>query len=249
MSCRLFEKFDYFARLRVDDLDCLLSLLLSVIKSAFAVSLLPMTIRMAKIWTAFSHYCVIRSEDDQNDQDLNYLLSIRCHQVTERRRGKIVGMWCPECHWWVLFTCQIVTPSLSFCCFTEPSNLLAWTRGFCMLAHSVRGPGGWIPLENVCLWVQIVPWKFQPISFTFTPSKSHLSVLFGVAPSPGGFLLSTLAPKWAVLTLTCVLDIMSQYHIYTFHIKILLQHVSVQHKRCRHAWRNYLWPGLYYHMT
>ena len=38
---------------------------------------------------------------------------------------------------------------------------------------------------------------------------------------------------------------MSQDHIYTFLIKILLQHFSVQCRRCCHAWRNYLWPGLY----
>ncbi len=59
-------------------------------------------------------------------------------------------MRCPECHQWVLFTCQIVTPLLSFCCFTEPSNLSTRTWGFCMLARSVRGPGGFIPLGK-CL--------------------------------------------------------------------------------------------------
>ncbi len=153
--------------------------------------------------------------------------------------------WTRFCHQWVLFTCQFVTLSLSFCCFTKPSHLLTQTRGFCMLAHSARGPGEWIPLEIVCLWVQILPWKFQPISSTFTPSKSHISVLLGVAPSPGGLLLSTLAPKWAALTLTCVLNIVSQYHSYTFQNKIPLQHVSEQCKRCRHARRNCLQPGLY----
>ena len=81
--------------------------------------------------------------------------------------------YCLFCYWhsscetvpthaeeWVFFTCQIVTPSLSFCSFTEPSNLSTRTRGFCMLAHGTRGPGKWIPLENVCLWVRILPWKF-----------------------------------------------------------------------------------------
>ncbi len=82
----------------------------------------------------------------------------------------------------VLFTCQVVTSSLPFCSFTEPSNLSTRTQDFWMLAHGAGGPGEWIPLENVCLWVQIVQWTFQPISSTFTPSKSHISVLFGVPP-------------------------------------------------------------------
>ncbi len=38
---------------------------------------------------------------------------------------------------------------------------------------------------------------------------------------------------------------MSQYHSYTFYIKIPLQHVSVQCRRCRHARCNYLRLGLY----
>ncbi len=36
---------------------------------------------------------------------------------------------------------EFVTLSLSFHCFTEPSNLSTQTRGFCMLAHSAGGPG------------------------------------------------------------------------------------------------------------
>ncbi len=51
--------------------------------------------------------------------------------------------------------------------------------------------------------------------------------------------------KMASFTLTCVLNIVSQYHSYTFHIKIPLQHVSVKRRRCHHAWRNYLQLGLY----
>ncbi len=60
-----------------------------------------------------------------------------------------------------------------------------------------------------------------------TPSQSQISLLFGMAPSPGAFLLSTLAPKW-VACVPCVLNIVSQYYIYTFHIKIPPQHISVQ---------------------
>ncbi len=63
-------------------------------------------------------------------------------------------------------------------------------------------------------------------------------------PPPGSFLLSIEAPKWAAWTLTSVLNIVSQHHIYTFHIKIPPQHVSVQRRRCRHARRNFLQPGL-----
>ncbi len=129
----------------------------------------------------------------------------------------------PECYSWVLFTSQTVTPLLSFCCFTKPSNLSTQTWGFWVLAHGTEGPGEWIPVEMIKgQGAGIVPWKFQPISSTFTPWKNLISVLFGVAPSPGGLLLSTLAPKWAAFTLTCVLNIVSQYHSYTFHIKIPL---------------------------
>ncbi len=87
---------------------------------------------------------------------------------------------CPNCRRHILFTCQSVTLSLSFCCFTQPSNLSTWTRGFCM------------------------PWHW---------------------PS--------------------VLNIVSQYHTYTFQIKFSLQHASVQCFRSRHAWRIYLRQGLY----
>ncbi len=100
----------------------------------------------------------------------------------ERRQSGLSTSRCPVCRWWVLFTSQSVTLSLSFCCFTEPSNLSTRRRGFCMLAHSAGQLGGWTPQENVCLWVQIVPWRFQSISSTFTPWKSHISVLFGVPP-------------------------------------------------------------------
>ncbi len=54
-------------------------------------------------------------------------------------------------------------------------------------------------------------------------------------PPPGGLLLSTLAPKWAAFTLICVLNIVSQYRIYTSHINIPLQHLSAQRRRCHHA--------------
>ncbi len=37
-----------------------------------------------------------------------------------------------------LSKCHPVAP---FCCFTERSNLSTQTQGFCMLAHSARGPG------------------------------------------------------------------------------------------------------------
>ncbi len=45
------------------------------------------------------------------------------------------------------------------------------TRFFCMLAHSAGGSGEWIPVEMVGQGVRILPWKFQPISSTFTPLK------------------------------------------------------------------------------
>ncbi len=123
---------------------------------------------------------------------------------------------CPNCHRWVLSTCQVVTPLLSFGCFTERSNLSTQTQGFCMLTHSTGGPEEWILVGMVGQGVQILPWKFQPISSTFTPSKSHFSFLFGVPPTPGGLLLSILALKWVASTLNlctqhCVP--LSQLHI------------------------------------
>ncbi len=49
----------------------------------------------------------------------------------------------------------------------------------------------------------IVPWKFQSISLTVSPWKSQICV----PPNPVGFILSTLAPKWAAPTL----NLCSQY--------------------------------------
>ncbi len=141
--------------------------------------------------------------------------------------------------------CQSVTLALSFCCFPECSNLSTRTRGFCMPGHSAKGPGEWILVEMMGQGVWTPPWKFQPISSMFNPWKSQISLLFGMAPSPGGFPLSTLAPKWAAFKLPCVLNIVSKCHIYVFYIKIPLQLISVQRRRCRHARHNYLRPGLY----
>ena len=60
-------------------------------------------------------------------------------------------------------------------------------------------------LGTICRWVlftcQGVTLSLS-CCLTFTPSKSQISLLFGMAPSPGGLLLSTLPPKWAALTLT-----------------------------------------------
>ena len=84
--------------------------------------------------------------------------------------------------------------------------------------------------------------RFHPL----LPLQKATFVLCLVCPPPsGGLLLSTLVSKWAAPTLTCVLNIVSQYHSNTFHIKILLQQVSVHCRRCRHARCNYLRPGLY----
>ena len=115
--------------------------------------------------------------------------------------------------------CSHPLPSCPDCHGREPSNLATWTQGICMLTHSARGPGEWIPVEMVDLGVQILPWKFQPISSMFTPWKSLISLLFGMAPSPGDFLLSTLAPKWAALTLT----------LYTQHC-VPVSHLHVPHQ-------------------
>ncbi len=73
------------------------------------------------------------------------------------------------------------------------------------------------------------------------PLKKPNFSLFGMVPSPGGLLLSTLVPQWAVWTLALCTE-----HC----VPVSLQHVphqnstSVQCMRCRHARRNYLRPGL-----
>ncbi len=155
------------------------------------------------VWSGLPFPSLAPANDGHPDCLLSLLLSvIRSKDLITLSSSESWHSGCPKCRRWVLFTGQVVTPLLTFHCFTKPSNLLTPTWVFCMLAHGAEGPGEWIPWENVCLWVQILPWKFQPISSTFTPWKSHISVLFGMAPPPGGLLLSILAPKWAALTLT-----------------------------------------------
>ncbi len=88
--------------------------------------------------------------------------------------------------------------------------------------------------------------NFSPFHQCLPPWTSQISLLFGMPPSPNGFLLSTLAPKWAASTLTCVLNIVSQYHTYMFHIKMPPEHVSVQHSRCRHARRHLMLTPITY---
>ncbi len=70
--------------------------------------------------------------------------------------------------------------------------------------------GGCNHVEMIGLEAGIVPQKFQAILSTFSPSKSHFSVLFGMFPPPGGLLLSILAPKWAALSLTQCLRVPHQ---------------------------------------
>ncbi len=133
-----------------------------------------------------------------------------------------------------------MTPSLSFCCLAEPSNLSTRAQGFCMLMVSeglgneshwkMSAFGSGFPHENFS--------QFHPL---FPPQKAIFLFCLACLPPPlGGFLLSTLAPEFAASTLNYVLNIVSHSHIYTFHIKIRLQHASVQRRRCRHARRNYL---------
>ena len=114
----------------VDNLDCLLSLLCDQIRGWSEqprcglptltttecdqvcprhLLLLPMTISQCAC------VCITKELNDTYKQ--------RIWQSRSRSGGEIIGTRCPECRRWVLFTCQVVTPSLSFCCFTEPSNL------------------------------------------------------------------------------------------------------------------------------
>ncbi len=78
----------------------------------------------------------------------------------------------------------------------------------------------------------------------YPPKKPNFSSVWHGPPSRG-FFLSTLAPKWAASALTCALNIVFQYQIYTLHIKLSLQHISIQCFRSCHARRIYLQQGLY----
>ncbi len=53
--------------------------------------------------------------------------------------------------------------------------------------------------------------------------KSQISSLFGMQPSSVGFLVSTIAPKWAATSLNNCTKQGAQVSLYTFHISIPLQ--------------------------
>ncbi len=95
----------------------------------------------------------------------------------------------PNCCPWVLFTCQIVTPSLSFCCFTEPSNLSTRTRGFCMLAHSAGGTL-WTPalLSAGVQFVRLFVWGL------LKTTVAHLAGSSSRARCPASVALARLHP-------------------------------------------------------
>ncbi len=132
--------------------------------------------------TALSRYCwwwqlgllSLTPADDGHPDCLFSLMQMTANQTAFSRycwgwSGHWTASRFPDCHWWILFTCQNATLSHSFCYFMECSNVSSRTRGFCMLALGTRGSGEWIPLENVSLWVWIPPWKFHPISSMFAP--------------------------------------------------------------------------------
>ena len=110
----------------------------------------------------------------------------------------ISGATCPDYRRWVLFTCQIVTLLLSFCSFTKLSNFSTPDMG---VLHACTTPQGMKPCGNDGPGGQDCPIKCKSTWSTFTPWKRQISFLFGMLSSPGGFLLSTLAPIWAALTL------------------------------------------------
>ena len=85
--------------------------------------------------------------------------------------------------------------------------------------------------------------NFSPFHPLLPPQKAIFQSCLACPPLQ---VPSSLASKWAAFMLTCVLNIVSHYHIYTFHIKIPPQHVSVQRMRRRHAWHNYLRQALYF---
>ncbi len=140
--------------------------------------LLRPAIQTEKLWTPFSLYS---SSGLTSCGWLHWWLALHTSKWSEDCTHQHKAR-CPNCRRHVLFTCQIVTLSLSFCCFTECSNLSTQTWGFCMPVHGTGGPGGCNHVEMIDLEAGIVPWKFQAISSTFSPSKSHFSVLFGMPP-------------------------------------------------------------------
>ncbi len=66
------------------------------------------------------------------------------------------------------------------------------------------------------------PMKISANFIHFYPLKSQISLLFGMAPPPGGLLLSILPPKWAALTLTQC----TQYCVPVAHLHIPHQIVT-----------------------
>ena len=131
----------------------------------------------------------------------------------------------PDCHRWVLFTCRSLTLSLSFCCFTDCSNLSPWPWGFCRLAHGARGPGEWVNPDGKC-------WPLDPdspleISANFIPlDKPNFSPVWHGPPPSRWLPFGHYGTKMGSLDIYPVYSV-SHYHIYTSHIKIPLQHVSV----------------------
>ncbi len=125
----------------------------------------------------------------------------------------------PNCRWWVLFTCQSVTLSLAFCSFTECSNLSTRTWGFWVLAHGAGEPRGVDPCGNGGPGGQDSSVKISDYSIHFYPLKKPNFQPLQHAPSPGGFLLSILALKWAAVTLT----LCTQHCVQVSHLRVTHQ--------------------------
>ncbi len=115
-------------------------------------------------------------------------------------------------------------PVLSFCDFTQPCN--PQPKRTLILARGTGGSGECFPLEmtsrGLGLGSRIPPTK---ISGHFHPLKrSYFKSLQCVPPSPVDFVLSTVAPKWAVLTL----KLCTPLRVQGSHLLVPPQNVVVQ---------------------
>ncbi len=124
--------------------------------------------------------------------------------------------------------------------FSAPQNVATSQPGHGVFACLLMAPEGLGSESPWKWWARGSGFPHENFSQLLPPEKAKFLFCLSCPPPPGGLVLSILAPKWAVLTLTSVWNIVSQSHIYTFHIKIPPQHASVQRGRCRRARRKYL---------
>ncbi len=135
-----------------------------------------------------------------------------------------------NCRWWALFTSQSVTLSLSFHSFTECSNLSTQTKGFWVLVHGAEDPGS----ESLWKWWSggwDCPMNISGHFIYFYPLKKPNLSLIWHGPPLVVFSLSTLASKWAAVTLTlCTQHCVPVSHLHVPHQNSTSTHFSTAYE-------------------